>query len=99
MEPFTHNDIWNTYLSYHSKLAAQVASLLSSPNANKLHELEFNDKYAAAMARIKYARSGAPLPAFDNIPAMAMYWKQYYNTALGKGTPKQFLDDWYAVMS
>src|SRR5882757_814136 len=38
MEPFTHNDIWNTYLSYHPTLATQVTSLLSSPKAKKLHE-------------------------------------------------------------
>jgi len=99
MEPYTHNDVWTTYLRYRPTLASQVTSLLTNPRANKLQELEFNDKYAAAMARIKYARSNAPLPLVNNIPAMAMYWKQYYNTAEGKGTPKQFIDDWNVMMS
>jgi hypothetical protein len=99
MEPYTHDDIWKTYLRYHSTLSAQIASLLSNPKANKLHELEFNDKYAAAMARIKYARSKAPLPAVNDIRGMAAYWKRYYNTYLGKGTVKQFISDWNAMMS
>jgi hypothetical protein len=98
MEPYTHNDIWKTYLSYRPALAKEVTSLLSRPNADKLDELEFNDKYAAAMARIKYARSNAPLPPLNNITAMAAYWKQYYNSVLGKGTIKQFIADWNSMM-
>jgi hypothetical protein len=99
MEPYTHDDIWKTYLHYYPTLSAQVASLLSNPKANKLYELEFNDKYAAGMARIKYARSNAPVPAVNDIPGMAAYWKRHYNTYLGKGTVKQFISDWNAMMS
>jgi hypothetical protein len=98
MEPVTHDDIWKTFLSYRPSLASKVSALLSSPTADKLHELEFNDQYASAMARIKYLRGGVPLPSLNDIPAMANYWKRFYNTPLGKGTPAQFVRDWKTLM-
>ena len=94
MEPATHNDIWNNYLKYRAKLAADVSSYLTSPTANKLDELEKNDKYAAAMARIKYMRAPAALPAQGDIKAQANYWKRYYNTLLGKGNPHEYMQKW-----
>lgn len=98
MEPVTHDDIWKSFLRYRSSLGSKVSALLSSPNADKLYELEFNDKYASAMARMKYLRSGAPLPLLNDIPAMANYWKRFYNTPLGKGTPAQFIRSWKELM-
>ena len=94
MEPATHNDIWNNFLKYKPKLAKQVSDLLTDPKANKVHELQFNDNYATAMARVHYLRAPAALPAFDDFSAQAAYWKQYYNTPLGKGTAKEYQDIW-----
>lgn len=54
MEPATHDDIWNNFLKYRKKLANDVSAFLASPNVNKHSELESNDKYATAMARIHY---------------------------------------------
>jgi len=94
IEPATHDDIWDNYLKFRPKLAQLVTQLLSSPKADKITELETNDNYAAALARIVYKRSPAKLPAADDISAMANYWKQHYNTPLGKGTPAGFIDIW-----
>jgi hypothetical protein len=94
MEPVTHDDIWNNYLKYRADLAAKVSSLLSSPDADKLAELENNDKYACAMARIKYLRMPAALPPEGDLQAQAEYWKRWYNTPLGAGTPEQYIADW-----
>lgn len=94
MEPNTANDIWSNYLKFHAQLAYKIAGLLSSPTASKVNDLEYNDRYATAMARVKYARVSAPLPALNDIPAMALYWKQYYNTPLGAGSPDQFITNW-----
>jgi hypothetical protein len=97
MEPATHDDIWTNYLAYHKPLAELVTALKSSPAAKGSAELENNDLYAAAMARVHYKRAPGALPAAGNLQAMASYWKQYYNTPLGAGTPKQYMDDWRAV--
>ncbi|HIE39972.1 MAG TPA: hypothetical protein EYP76_00900 [Thiomicrorhabdus sp.] len=67
---------------------------MSSPVANKIKELENNDKYAAAIARVHYLRVRAPIPQYNNIPKMAAYWKRYYNTILGKGKEIEFINNW-----
>jgi hypothetical protein len=94
IEPATHNDIWDNYLRYRSELAAKAIAFLSSPDADKSAELEANDKYATAMARIHYMRVPAKLPDAGDVKAQANYWKQYYNTPLGKGKPREFIEKW-----
>lgn len=98
MEPATHDDIWNNYLRYHKTLAASVIGLLDSPKDNKYTALENNDQYAAAMARIHYKRAPEALPASGDIAEIANYWKKYYNTPMGAGTPSEFEANWRAVM-
>ena len=93
MEGATHDDIWDNYLRYKSDLKAKVEALIQ-PGADKHHELEHNDNYAAAMARVHYRRVPAALPSFNDLDAQANYWKQYYNTPLGAGTPTKFKNDW-----
>ena len=46
--------------------------------------------YATIIARLIYYRRPEPLPAADDIDGLAAYWKQHYNTPLGKGTPSQW---------
>ncbi|WP_216670973.1 hypothetical protein [Mangrovicoccus sp. HB161399] len=94
MEPATHNDLWKNFLAFKKPLAAEVEALLSAPGADKVAELETNDNYAAAMARVHYWRAPAALPKAGNTTGQATYWKRYYNTPLGKGTPKKYLDDY-----
>lgn len=95
MEPATHNDIWDNYLKYRSELAAKVTAFLSSPSADKIAELESNDQYATAMARVHYMRVPAALPKQGDVEAQANYWKQYYNTPLGKGQPHEYIEKWH----
>jgi len=94
IEPDTHFDIWENFLKYRNRLSDRVIGLMSKPSADKLNELENNDKYAAAIARIHYLRVPAPLPDLNNIPDMAAYWKRYYNTELGRGTEDEFIENW-----
>ena len=97
MEPATHDDIWDNYLKYRSKIGDQVKALLSSATANRHHELEANDNYAAALCRVHYLRAPGALPPFGDIGAMAAYWKKYYNTAKGAGTVAKYTTDWNAL--
>lgn len=94
MEPNTHDDIWINFLKYRAKLADDVSVFLSSPEADKHVELETNDKYATAMARVHYLRVSEPLPALGDLNAQADYWKKYYNTHLGKGVPREYINNW-----
>ena len=45
-------------------------------------------------ARLHYWRFPQPLPEIDDIEGMWRYYKQYYNTPLGKATKTRFLEDW-----
>lgn len=86
MEPFTHDDIWATFLSDArlSSLRGAVLDLASQWPA-RVSQLPGNLPYACAMARLKYYRAPGPLPAADDAAAQCRYWKSNYNTALGAG--------------
>jgi hypothetical protein len=83
MEPATHDDIWDNYLSYRTDLANQIKELVRVTEAG---EMIGNLYYAAAMCRVHYRRVRSPLPEAGNALDMACYWKNHYNTALGAGT-------------
>jgi len=98
MEPVTHDDIWANYLKYKLDLAKSISAVMTSPAANKLLELEKNDKYASAMARAHYSRAPTPIPQAGNVQAMAKYWKDYYNTWRGQGRETKYLEKWSKTM-
>jgi hypothetical protein len=99
MEPNTHDDIWDNFLQYRHTLADKVRQFLGAGEEEDAQLLTDNDKYAAAMARVQYYRMGQvvgkrPIPAANDIAAMAAYWKSYYNTGFGAGTDAEFLTTW-----
>ena len=100
MEPPSHDDIYDNFLDYPGRavLKQKILATLSSPNADRIRELETNDRYACAMARMQYYRRRDPLPDADDLDGLARYWKRYYNTALGKGTVEGFKDKWSSVV-
>ena len=88
MEPDTHDDCWENYLRYRPDLGGKImmVSGVFEPNAS---HLEFNDKYAICMARVKYMRDPMPIPA--DLIGQAATWKRVYNTHLGKGTIEEYI--------
>jgi len=103
MEPSTHDDIWNNYLTSKPRLSAdaweQMGRTLYSPKALLIGNLN----YATAMARIHYWRVSEALPkkadflpqhGMDFLRALAQYCKDHYNTHLGKATPEKYLSDY-----
>ena len=90
MEPVTHDDIWERYLSRKPHLLNDLKGLIMRDM--DLHEqLHGNLFYATAMCRIFYLRFKEPLPEVGDWSGMAEYWKKYYNTHLGAGTVDGFL--------
>ena len=94
METATHDDCWNNFLNFRPDLANKVRATLEAGQAPTAQTLKVNDRYAAAMCRVRYTRVPQSLPNRDDIEAMANYWKQHYNTPLGAGTPDEFLSKW-----
>ena len=92
MEPATHDDIWDNFLS-HRKILSQLVSGFD------LDELVTDLKYATAMARVHYYRVPEALPKrkdtgpdSDYIYHLAKYAKRHYNTELGKATEDDYFD-------
>ena len=52
--------------------------------------LESNIAYALIMCRLKYRRVPKKLP--KTVEGMANYWKKYFNSDLGKGDLKEFIE-------
>ena len=89
MEPDTHDDIWENFLAYREELA----SLIKRSFRIKTSEaLIWDMGYATAMARVHYYRVPEPLPDANDVAKLATYWKKYYNTPEGKGTPLEFIE-------
>lgn len=81
MEPFTHDDCWQSFLQYQPALAASVRQFqVQGVGAG---QMAWNLAYGCAMARVKYIRAQPPLPAADDANAMASYYKTFYNSRLG----------------
>ena len=84
MEPATFDDVCD----YAQRRNLYIASYLPcSP-----WRLVFDQRFAAAMARIFFLRFPEPLPDADDMHALACYAKGYWNTYLGKATPDQYLN-------
>lgn len=90
MEEATHDDIWQNYLAYRKTLATAVKTLVASWPPG-IAALAGNLYYATAMCRIRYLRVPEPLPRKSDLRAMAQFWKKWYNTDKGAGTPDDFV--------
>lgn len=88
MEGQTHADIHLNYLRFNRELQRRVWHLASHflTDIPDPIELVGNLNYACAMNRVHYYRVKQALPPANDARAMAEYWKQHYNTPLGKGT-------------
>lgn len=95
MEPMTYMDIWKNYLDYHSSIATHVRQLAGYRYlSHRIPPAEMigNMNYACAMARIHYWRKPQALPTDPaDIVGLAKYWKEHYNTKLGKGKVEDFI--------
>lgn len=98
-EMLTHDDIWLSFLKFRPELAEKIEALYFDDSrldydAKKRNNLMFNTLYSTAIARVHYLRVPEKLPEADNIEGVAEYWKKYYNTKLGKGTCKEFIENY-----
>jgi hypothetical protein len=90
MEPATYRDLWANYIAFHPEIENKLRDDFRGRATNP-SQMVYDLRYAAAMCRIHYLRIREPLPDAHDIEGMAQYWKRYYNTALGKGTPEKFI--------
>ena len=85
MEPVTHNDIHDNYLSYRPEMMESLEGIGKFCDAS---EMVWNLRYSVAMCRIHYYRQPGAIPT--DIHGQAAYWKKFYNTHLGKGSESDY---------
>jgi len=90
IEANTFEDI-NRYLKTRPDIRIKVLSLLA-PWPEDLHQLVGNLYYATAIARIKFWMRPESLPT--SLEGIAEYWKLWYNSIDGAGTPEQFIENY-----
>lgn len=83
MEPATHDDCWENFLRHNPDLAKHILATSGLSGMPDAGTMVWNLRYAILMARVKYLRVQAPLPAASDAYGLASYHKQFYNTASG----------------
>ena len=89
IEPATYMDVLR-YLRHRPELRNIVDSLATSSFDSD--ELIWNLAYATAIARVKYAMIPEAIPL--TLEGQARYYKQYYNTLLGKATEDEAIKNY-----
>src|SRR5690349_204824 len=92
MEETTFRDLYDRYLFAHPVPKDKIETLLPVPCDDPWPEVETNDRFAAAMCRIRYWDSAAkinfdPLDVFE----MSRCWSQFYNTRRDPALEAQFV--------
>lgn len=91
IEPATHEDLYNNYLSYHPRIQEKAERFsITTSIFGRERELLTNLAYSTSICRLIYYRVAEKLPEADDITGLARYWKKYYNTELGKGSIEDF---------
>ena len=90
VEPATHEDLYTNFLNYRPELGSMLMEL-RAPNLSMGENLATNLMYGAAVCRLCYYRKPDALPATGDIEGQASFWKQHYNTPLGKGTVSKYV--------
>ena len=91
MEPATYRDIWENYVMYREKYRNKLYSL-GFDDSKMDYCLMSNIGIQVAMCRLHYRRVPSALPKAEDLEGQAKYWKEHYNSHLGKGTIEHFME-------
>lgn len=88
IEMATYEDLIKNYLDFRPECKAKVMALYCE-GMNAKQNLTCNLLFQAAVCRLIYFRVSEKIP--NDLVGIANYWKKYYNTSKGKGTPEKFI--------
>ena len=91
VEPATLIDTMDNYVKYRPELEKRLKSLGFDRRYMEVRVMS-NIALQAVFCRLKYKRDKYALPQSNDLEAQAKYWKRVYNTHLGKGTIKHFME-------
>tara|TARA_R110002020_G_scaffold49465_1_gene140711 strand:+ start:1182 stop:1634 length:453 start_codon:yes stop_codon:yes gene_type:complete len=91
VELATAQDILDNYVQYRPAYL-KVLMELGLDSKNLAFSIKTNIALQIAFCRLHYMRDKNPIPSWSDLEGQASYWKEVYNTHLGKGTIKHFIE-------
>ena len=91
VEPATMRDTWDNYIIYRQDLKSKLWGL-GYDEESDVDRVMGSIILQVVFCRLKYRRSPKALPECGDLEGQAKYWKSIYNTELGKGTVKHFME-------
>lgn len=91
MEMDTANDIKKNFINYRPKLL-ELYQKYYNQEMTLNENLVGNIHFQVFMCRCHYLRVPSRIP--DTLQGQAQYWKEYYNTNLGKGTVEEYIKNY-----
>ena len=93
MEPNTFHDLWKR-AAFSKELFQVLRGCLCSFLA-PVEQMTGNLYLQVAMCRLLYWYAPGALPGPSDVAGLANYYKQHYNTSLGKGSPDGWVHDYH----
>ena len=90
-EPTTLDDTFYRYLGRPDKSGLMEAVQPFVTEQDVREQMIGNIPFALIIARLKYWMVPEPLPEYDDVQALAEYWKRHYNTQKGSGEVVDFV--------
>ena len=91
VEPATMRDTWDNYIIYRQDLKSKLWGL-GYDEESDVDRVMGSIILQVVFCRLKYRRSPKALPECGDLEGQAKYWKSIYNSELGKGTVKHFME-------
>lgn len=95
IEPKSYYDVIE-YLAWKHELKSRVLSACYMEIFPDHTCLTWNLRLSILIARLIYWRRPEPLPSYGDVAGMSQYWKDFYNSSLGKGTVEHYIQSWEA---
>lgn len=89
MEPATFSDVWKYVKG--SKFHAIIMAICNFKDEPEANDMIYNLEFATLVARMKYYRDPLPLPSYDDVDGLWLYYKRCWNTYLGKTDKEEFI--------
>ena len=93
VEPDTAYDVLRRRLP---RMTTAIAPFISddAPIGSPMFQdaMRYDQSLGCMLARLKIMDAGPAIPTWSDMEAQAGYWKTYYNSIHGAGTPRHFLD-------
>jgi len=93
-EPSTYHDMWRHFIMPRHELTMKLSMNFRVTGWPDENLLVTDLAYATAMARIHYLRVKEALPNGGDVEGMWKYYKQYYNTPLGKSSKTKSIESY-----